>query len=107
MSIVFPGLDFAAGPVVPLFTEMGIFCIAKEMFFTYLIAVLVSSTAEGVSAIMIVVDKVAFGPGKFEISAILTQDGKFSSAICRKASIIVSKSGLLVLFRKESLSNWI
>ena len=31
-----------------------------------------SSTAEGVGAVMIVVDEIALGSGKFEIGAVLT-----------------------------------
>ncbi len=73
---------------------MGILRIAKEMFFTYLITILVSSTTKSIGAVMIVVDKIAFGSGKLIVSAVLTQDGEFSSAVCSKASVIVCKGGL-------------
>ena len=72
VAIVFSGLDLAAGPVMSLFSQIGIFCIAEEIFFAYFIAVLVSSAAEGVGAVMIVVDEVAFGSGEFEVGAVLT-----------------------------------
>ena len=72
IAIVFSGLDLATGPVVPLFSKIGILCIAEEVFFTYFITVLMSSAAEGIGAVMIVVDEIAFGSGKFEVGAVLT-----------------------------------
>ena len=72
IAIVFPSLDLAAGPVVPLFSEIGVICTTEEMFFTYFVTVLMSSTAEGIGAVMIVVDKIAFGSGEFEVGAVLT-----------------------------------
>ena len=94
IAIVFPSLDLTAGPFVPLFSKVSIFGIVEEIFFTYFITVLMSSAANSIGAVMIVVDEIAFGPGKFEVSAVLTQDGKFSSAVCSKASVIVCKGGL-------------
>ncbi len=94
ISIIFPGLDLAAGPVMPLFSKVGIFSIVEEILFAYFITVLVFSAAEGIGAVVIVVDEIAFGSGKFKVGAVLTQDGKFPSAICSKASVIVCKGGL-------------
>ena len=50
---------------------MGIFCITKKMFFTYLITVCMSCTTEGIGAVVVVVDEVAFGSGEFKVGAIL------------------------------------
>ena len=72
VAVVFSGLDLAAGPVVSLFSKIGILCITEEVFFAYFIAVLMSSAAEGIGAVMIVVDEIAFGSGKFEVGAVLT-----------------------------------
>ena len=72
---------------------MSILGIVEEIFFTYFITILVSSTTKSIGAVMIVVDKIAFGSGKFKVSAVLTQDGKFSSAVRSKASVIVCKGG--------------
>ena len=72
VAIVFSGLDLAAGPFVSLFSKIGILCITEEVFFTYFIAVLMPSAAEGIGAVMIVVDEIAFGSGKFEVGAVLT-----------------------------------
>ena len=70
--IVFSGLDLAAGPVVSLLSEIGVLCTTEEIFFAYFVTVLMSSTAEGIGAVMIVVDKIAFGSGEFEVGAVLT-----------------------------------
>ena len=56
---------------------------------------------------MIVIDEVAFGSSEFKVSAVLAQNGKFPSAVWSKASVIICKGSLLMLFRKKSLANWI
>ena len=94
IPIILPGLDFTAGPVVPLFSKMSILGIVEEIFFTYFITILMPSTTKSIGAVMIVVDKIAFGSGKLIVSAVLTKDGEFSSAVCSKASVIVCKGGL-------------
>ena len=72
VAIVFSGLDLAAGPVVSLFSKIGVLCPIAEIFVAYSVTVLMSSTAEGIGTVMIVVDKMAFGPGEFEVGAVLT-----------------------------------
>ncbi len=72
VAIIFSGLDLAASPAMSLFSQLDIFCIAEEVFFAYIITVLMSGAAEGVGAVMIVVDEVAFCSGEFEVGAVLT-----------------------------------
>ena len=57
-----------------------------------------ASAAEGIGAIMIVVDEVAFGAGEFEVSAVLTKGCILSSSVCRKPSVIMGESCLGVFF---------
>ena len=103
VSVIFSCLDFTACPIMPLFPKIDIFCITKEIFLTYFVTVCMSSTTKSIGAIMIVIDEVAFGSGKFKVSAVLAQNGKFSSAIWSKASVIICKSSLLMFFLQKRL----
>ena len=72
ISVVFSCLNFATSPVVPLFSKMHIFCIAKKFFFTYFVTFFMSRAAKRIGTVMIVIDKVTLGSGEFEIRAVLT-----------------------------------
>ena len=54
---------------------------------------------------MIVIYEVAFGSGKFEVSAILTKNGIFSSSVRGKARVIVSEGGGFVFFGEKAFAN--
>ena len=75
------------------------------MFFTYAIAFFMTGAAEGVGAVMIVVDEVAFGAGEFEVGAILTKGCIFSSSVCRKSSVIMGELCLGMFFGEEGFSH--
>ena len=71
ISVVFSCLNFAASPVVSLFSKLGVLFIVEKIFVTYFITFFMSRTAESIGAVMIVIDKVSLGSGEFEICAIL------------------------------------
>ena len=60
---------------------------------------------------MIVVNEVALGSGEFEVGAVLTENGKLSSSVRSKASVIVGEGGGFVFVEKNPLpmgsSKWI
>ena len=72
VMVVVSCLDLAAGPVVSLLSKVSVFCPSKHIFFAYSVTVTMSSAAEGICTVMVVVDKIAFGPGEFEVGAVLT-----------------------------------
>ena len=72
ISFVFTSLDYRAAIPVSLLAKCNVLRRCKEMFFTYAIAFFMTGAAEGVGAVMIVVDEVAFGSGEFEVGAVLT-----------------------------------
>ena len=72
IMVVFSSLDMAAGPVVSLLSKINVFCPTEEIFFAYVVTIFMPGTAEGIGTVMIVVDKIAFGPGEFEVGAVLT-----------------------------------
>ncbi len=54
---------------------------------------------------MIVVYEVALGSGEFEVGAVLTENGKLSSSVRRKASVIVGEGGGFVFSSEEVFAN--
>ena len=64
-----------------------------------------ASAAEGIGAVMIVVDEVAFGAGEFEVGAILTKGCTFSSSVRRKSSVIMGELRLGMFFGEEGFSH--
>ena len=50
-----------------------------------------ASAAEGIGAVMVVVDEVAFGTGEFEVSAVLTKGCVFSSSVCREPCVVMGE----------------
>ena len=71
ISVVFSCLNFAASPVVSLFSKLGVLFIVEKFFVTYFITFFMSRTAESIGAVMVVIDEVAFGSGEFKIRAVL------------------------------------
>ena len=70
--VVLACLDLATGPIMSLFSKMNVICPLKEMLFAYFVTVLMPSAAKSICAVMVIVYKVAFGSGEFEVGAILT-----------------------------------
>ena len=70
--VVLACLDLAASPIVSLFSQVDVICPLREIFLTYFVTIFVPSAAEGICTVMVIVNKVASGPGEFEVSAVLT-----------------------------------
>ena len=105
--VVLACLDLAASPIMSLFSKVNVVCPLKEIFFTYSVTVFVSSAAEGICTVMVIVDKVAFCPGEFEVGAVSAQDGKFPPPICSESCVIVGEGGLQVFFCEERFAYWV
>ena len=88
-----------------LFAKCNFLGRCKEMLFTYAIAFFMAGAAEGVGAVMVVVNEVAFGAGEFEISAVLAEGCILSSSVCSKAGVVVSELGFGMFFGEEGFSH--
>ena len=101
---IFPGLHDTTAVSMSLFSHMHILGL-EELILAYRITLFKRRTTEGISAVMIVIDEVTLGSRKLEVGAVLAHDGKLSSSMRRKASVIVGECGDLVSFREVRLSH--
>ena len=88
-----------------LFAECNVLRGREEVFFAYAVTLFMASAAEGVGAVVVVVDEVAFGTGEFEVGAVLAEGCVLSSSVCSKASVVVSELGFGMFFGGEGFSH--
>ena len=88
-----------------LFAECNVLRGREEVFFAYAVTLFMASAAEGVGAVVVVVDEVAFGAGEFEIGAVLAEGCILSSSVCSKTSVVVSELGFGMSFGEEGFSH--
>ena len=105
ISFVFTSLDYRAAVPVSLFAKRNVLRGCEEMFFTYAVAFFMASAAEGVGAVMVVVDEVAFGAGKFEVGAVLAKGCILSSSMCSKSNVVMGELRFGMFFGEEGFSH--
>ena len=74
--------------VVTLLAKSDLFIAFEKVHFTCSVTAFQFCAAEGINAVMIIVDRVALGTGEFVFGAVLAQDGIFSFPVWHKASVV-------------------
>ena len=88
-----------------LLAECNILRGREEIFFTYAVTFFMAGAAEGVGAVMVVVNEVAFGAGEFEISTVLAEGCILSSSVCSKSSVVMGELCFGMSFGEEGFSH--
>ena len=109
MRVVFvlSRLNYRAAVVVSLFPQCDVFFSVKEVCFAYFVAGYKLGAAEGICAVVVIVDEVTFGTCEFVVGAVWAQDCVLSPSTWCESSVIVSEVGLFVFFCEEGFAHWV